>query len=97
MESDHEFTLVIDGIPGLTSETFDALFEAGCDDATMSSRDGVVSLAFGRTAASMKDAVISAIQDVQRANIGARVVRVEGLESDENQEMDVEVLRLIGA
>jgi hypothetical protein len=97
MEADHEFTLVLDGIPGLTSEIFDALFEAGCDDATMSSRDGVVSLAFGRAAPTMKDAVISAIQDVQKANVGARVVRVEGSEGASTEALDGEVLRLIGA
>ena len=48
MEAEHEFTLILDGISELTPEIFDALFEAGCDDATMSSRDGVVSLDFGR-------------------------------------------------
>ena len=97
MEADHEFTLVLDGISELTPEIFDALFEAGCDDATISSRDGVVSLDFGRIAATMKDAIISAIRDVQKANIGARVLRVEGYELDSTQEIDGEVRRLIGA
>jgi hypothetical protein len=84
-------------IPGLTSEIFDALFEAGCDDATMSSRDGVVSLAFGRAAPSMKEAIVSAIRDVRKANIGARVVRVEASELDSTEGIDGEILRLIEA
>jgi hypothetical protein len=97
MEADHEFTLVLDGIPGLTSEIYDALFEAGCDDATMSSRDGVVSLAFGRAAPSMKEAIVSAIRDVRKTNIGARVVRVEASELDSTEGIDGEILRLIEA
>ena len=45
----------------------------------------------------MKDAIVSAIQDVQKANVGARVVRVEGFEPASTEELDGEVLRLIGA
>jgi hypothetical protein len=96
MEAEHEFTLVLDGISELTPEIFDALYEAGCDDATMSSRDGVVSLDFGRIAPTTKDAIISAIRDVQKANVGARVVQVEGVEPASTEELDGEVLRLIG-
>ena len=72
METDHEFTLVLDGIPRLTPEIMDALCEAGCDDATVSMHAGQVSMDFGRPALTTKDAVISAIRDVQKANIGAR-------------------------
>ncbi len=78
METEHEFTLVLDGISELTPEIFDALFEAGCDDATMSSRDGVVSLDFGRQASTLGNAIDSAIRDVRAANIGAWVVGIEG-------------------
>jgi hypothetical protein len=101
MEADHEFTLVLDGIPELTPAIFDALFEAGCDDATMSSRDGVTSLDFGRSAPSMKEAIVSAIRDVRKANIGARIIRVEGSELASARAIDPEfygeVLRMIGA
>jgi hypothetical protein len=77
MEAEHEFTLILDGISELGPSIVDALFEAGCDDATLSSCDGVVSMDFDRIAPTMQDAVVSAIQDVRKANIGARVVRVE--------------------
>jgi MoaA/NifB/PqqE/SkfB family radical SAM enzyme len=97
METEHEFTLVLEGISEFTTEVMDALFEAGCDDATVSRQFGRVSMDFGRSAPTMKDAVISAIRDVQKANIGATVVRVEGFEPSSMQETDGEILRLIGA
>jgi hypothetical protein len=97
METEHEFTLIIDGIPELTPAIMDALFEAGCDDATFSRQAGRIAMDFGRAASTMKDAVISAIRDVQKANIGARVIRVEGTEPGSAQEIDSEVRRLIGA
>lgn len=37
-ESEHDFTLVLYGISELTREVVDALYEAGCDDATIASR-----------------------------------------------------------
>jgi len=77
MGAEHEFTLILDGISELTPLIMDALFEAGCDDATVSSQGGVVSMDFNRTGPSMAEAVVSAIQDVEKANIGAQVLRVE--------------------
>jgi hypothetical protein len=40
----------------------DALFEAGCDDATISVRSGCVFLAFARKAGSLEDAILSALE-----------------------------------
>jgi len=76
-ECEHEFVLVLCDIPELTTEAEDALFEAGCDDATISVRSGRVFLTFSRTARSLKDAVLSAIQDVKKASIGVDVLRVD--------------------
>lgn len=72
-----EFTLVLDGIAGITAEVENALFDAGCDDATISLRQGRVYLTFSRAAATLKDAIISAIQDIRGAGIGADVLRVD--------------------
>jgi hypothetical protein len=80
MESEHEFTLIIDGISELAPSIVDALFEAGCDDATISRQGELVSIDFDRVAPTRADAVLSAIQDVRKANIGARVLRVEDCE-----------------
>ncbi len=72
-----EFTLVLDGITAVTAKVENALFEAGCDDATISLRQGRVYLTFSRAAATQKDAIISAIQDIHNAAIGAEVLRVD--------------------
>jgi hypothetical protein len=77
VETEHEFTLVLDGISELASSIVDALFEAGCDDATISKQGGLVLMDFDRTAPTMTEAIVSAIQDVRKANIGATVLRVE--------------------
>ena len=70
------FRVTVAGI-GLTDEQLDALFEAGCDDAAFSlERAGTVFGFFDREAATQEDAVLSAIHDVQSADIDARVLRV---------------------
>ncbi|SRR6266851_3005572 len=76
-EREHDFALVLTGITEVTSEMEDALFEAGCDDATLSVRFGRVYLTFTRTAPTLKDAILSAIRDVKKARVGADVLRVD--------------------
>ena len=73
---EHEFVLVLSGVSELTPSVMDALFEAGCDDATASVRCGVY-LTFVREASSLQEAVLSAIQDVMCSRIGASVLRVD--------------------
>jgi hypothetical protein len=74
--SEWTFRLTLAGI-ALTDEELDALFEAGCDDATFSlERDGTVLGFFDRDADTQEDAVLSAIDNVESADIGARVLRV---------------------
>jgi hypothetical protein len=76
-EREHDFALVLSGITELTPEVQDALFEAGCDDATISVRAGRVYLTFSRNNRSLKDAILTAIQDVKSARVGADVLRVD--------------------
>src|SRR5487761_1677044 len=76
-ECEHDFTLVLTGVRELTREVLDALYEAGCDDATIASRSGRIVATFSRTAPSLKDAILSALQCVRKANIGADVLRVD--------------------
>jgi len=68
----YQFTLVLTGISEVTSEVEDAVFEAGCNDALLLSRDGVVYLDFDRQASSFPEAVRSAIANVEGADIDAR-------------------------
>lgn len=74
---EHGFTLNVGGIEDLDDATANALFEAGCDDATVGMRAGLVTMAFHREAPTFKDAVFSAIRAVQSAGIGATVLSVD--------------------
>lgn len=76
-EAEHDFALIAAGIPELTQQVEDALFEAGCDDATLSMQYGLLYLEFSRSAKSLEEAIISAINDVEKAEIGAQVLRVD--------------------
>lgn len=76
-KGEHDFTLILTGITPETVGLEDALFAAGCDDATLSFRMGRPVLTFSREADSLKDAILSAISDVRSAGIGANVLRVD--------------------
>lgn len=55
----------------------DALFEAGCDDATVGvGRPGLIALDFTRTAATARAAVETALADVARAIPGVQLIEV---------------------
>jgi hypothetical protein len=71
----HEFTLILSGVSEISDDLENAVFEAGCDDALLASRGGVVFLEFGRAAPTFREAVLSAVRDVRRA--GYAVARVE--------------------
>ncbi len=76
-EPEHDFALIVDGVPELTQQVEDVLFEAGCDDATLSMQYGLLYLEFSRSAKSLEVAIISAVNDVVGAGIGAHVLRVD--------------------
>ena len=76
-QCDYDFTLVLTGISDLTDEVIDALFESGCDDGTISMRSGRPFITFSRQAPSMKSAILSAIDNVRKAGVGADVLRVD--------------------
>jgi len=71
----YEFTLILKGQLELTEEIADELFEAGCDDGTPGTRNGVFSIDFHREANSIEEAIRSAIENVKSA--GYHVERVE--------------------
>lgn len=70
---DYSFTVVIDGD---VDTSLDGLFEAGCDDATFGSVDGVNYADFDRTASTFVAAVASAINAIESIP-GLRVTRIE--------------------
>lgn len=74
-KAEHSFTLIVEG-PVDADEVLDALFEAGCDDATFGLVDGAGFADFRRTAPSFLQAASSAIRDVDSVP-EVRVVRIE--------------------
>jgi hypothetical protein len=71
--SEHSFTLILDGD---VEAHLDELFEAGCDDATFGSVDGVSYAEFDREAETLADAVRSALEAIAGVD-GLGVRRVE--------------------
>ncbi|HEX5470914.1 MAG TPA: hypothetical protein VFW73_03460 [Lacipirellulaceae bacterium] len=71
----HRFTLIISGVSEITPDLADSLFIATGGDIELNMRNGVVYIEFERDAASLYDAVSSAIAQAESA--GVRVVRVE--------------------
>jgi hypothetical protein len=71
----YEFKLVLSDVADVDERQEDALFEAGCDDGTIVSREGAVFVRFSRESTSLEQAINSAAADVARA--GFRVDHVE--------------------
>ncbi len=69
------FKLILSSMEAVADDQGDALFEAGCDDGTIVSRDGEVFVRFTRESSSLGQAINSAAADVQRA--GFQVDHVE--------------------
>jgi len=73
----HTFTLILSGIAELTPELADALYAATDGDIELNLRDSVAFAEFERTAPTLREAITTAIQEVEQATVGIRVVRVE--------------------
>jgi putative intracellular protease/amidase len=71
----HEFTVIASGLDPFADDYEDRLFDAGCDDATLSYQKGLTIAEFAREAPTLSRAVLSAIADMRGA--GAVVERVE--------------------
>lgn len=74
----HEFRLILADLTDVSMDDADALYEAGCADATFGACEGVAFGDFDRQADTLEDAIRSAIADIQKA--GFTVVRVEQVE-----------------
>lgn len=70
------FTLTIEGADVMTEIAQEALYEAGCDDATFGVSNGVQTAEFDRESNEFAEAVASAIRAVESAVPGARVIEV---------------------
>lgn len=72
-EHTYQFTLILNNVNEFTPGLEDKLYEAGCDDALINFRNGTVYLDFDRSASSLKEAVISAIKQVESSSLHAIV------------------------
>lgn len=75
-KSTYSFTLLLSGVDQINEAVEQALFAVGCDDALLGVSNGQPFLDFDREADSLQDAIRSAIEDVERNDLGIRVVRV---------------------
>ena len=73
----YRFTVVLGGLREISDDLAEALFEAGCDDGSPWSSQGVAAVAFDRQAESFEHAVRSAIADVQKAGCRVAWVKIE--------------------
>jgi len=73
----YQFALIVEGPDLQADERIEALAGAGCDDALVGCVDGVQYLDFDRGAASLEEAILSAVADVERVE-GVEVVRLAG-------------------
>ncbi len=91
-DSNHEFTVVLSRIPVLDDTVADALFEAGCDDATVSFQSGRWFVSFCREAPSLIEAILHAIADVRKLGPEVEILRVDS----SNLVSQSEIARRIG-
>jgi hypothetical protein len=77
----YSFALILAGVTEITLPMAEALFEAGCDDSTPGSSEGVVTIDFDREADSLGEAIGSAVRDVEKA--GFNVARIEVESADD--------------
>ena len=70
----HEFTLILSA-GELTDEQCNGLYDAGCDDGTISTSNRLTRIDFCRDASTLEEAIRSAISNVNTA--GLQVTRVE--------------------
>ena len=73
----YRFTVILAGIGEISDDLAEALFEAGCDDGSPWSSQGVAAVGFDREAESFEQAVHSAIADVQKAGCHVAWVKIE--------------------
>ena len=75
-DPEYDFTLVLSGFDEMSDSIADAFYKA-CDDCTLAISCGVPQVSFTRAAATVKDAIFSAIADVRKVGRGIDVLRVD--------------------
>jgi hypothetical protein len=84
-------------VSAITPELADALYEATGGDIEFNSCNGVAFLEFRRKAARLRDAITSAIHQVEGAGVGVRVVRVESEVANTIAKINAELLGTVSS
>ena len=74
----YEFSLTLTDAD-VSEADCDRLYESGCDDGTIVTRDGKTHIAFDRESPSLEDAIRTATEDVRRAGFDVAKVEMEAL------------------
>ena len=88
----YQFALVLSGVAELTPELADALYEATNGDIECNMRNGVAFLEVARPARTLRAAITSAIREVEGADVGVRVMRVESEAANTIAKINAELL-----
>lgn len=88
----HKFTLILSGVSEITPELANAFYEATGGDIEFNMRDGIPFLDFDRSAPTLREAILSAIREVEEAVSGVRVVRVESDSANTITKINAELL-----
>ena len=92
----HAFTLILSGVAELTPGLADALYTATHGDIELNIRDGVAFLECERTAPTLLEAVTTAMREVEAADVGVRVVRVESETANVIAKINADLLGVAG-
>lgn len=92
----HRFEIILFGNAEFSDDDVERLYEAGCDDGSPGSCEGVASIGFSREAESFVEAVSSAMRDVGKSGVKARIARIVPDDPADREDAD-EINRLIAA
>ena len=73
----YEFSMILGGVNAATANLEDSLFEAGCGDGMVCTYNNTVYVEFNRVADSYKEAVLSAVKDIETSSVKAKVISVD--------------------
>ncbi len=65
----HDFTLILNDVDVMDEDLSNQLYEAGCDDGSPYSSQGVAGIRFHREAESLESAIRSAISYIQKTGL----------------------------
>ena len=75
----HSFTLILAGVANITPKLADALYEATHGDIELNMLDGVAFLEFERKAPTLREAITTAVRDVESTDIWRCVLCARGI------------------